>query len=486
MTITQEDKMNVTTSTTIHNLIESYPFMLDWLTGYHPDYVKLKNPVLRNTMGRVATIGMAASMANVAEDKLLGDIRAEVSRQTGEKIESAETSVGSPSPDKIETLKGLIRELHEGVPAETVKGRFAELVKDVAPGEIAEMEQQLIAGGLPQGEIKRLCDVHVQIFKDALENESRPAASPGHPVHTMMTENFAVKGVINSLRRLAETFDRDETEPLWDEADLLTGKLAQIERHYLRKEYQLFPFLEKQGFSGPSQVMWEIHDDIRKSLKSVQEAVAARDGEAFRSDVIPLVQMIEDMIYKEEHILFPVSLDLLDDAAWVAIRDGGEQYGYTLIHPMSLWRPKTEAVPAEEKRPGWDRLPLDTGLLSLGQINLIFKHLPIEISFVNENDEVAYYTELPEKIFPRSPGVIGRKVQNCHPPKSLDKVNRILAELKAGTRDVAEFWIQMKGKFLHIRYFAVRDASGNYKGTLETVQDVTGIRALEGEQRLMG
>ncbi len=131
------------------------------------------------------------------------------------------------------------------------------------------------------------------------------------------------------------------------------------------------------------------------------------------------------------------------------------------------------------------KVALDTGSLTPEQINLMLVHMPVDVSFVDENDTVVYYSATPERIFPRSPGVIGRKVQNCHPPKSLDTVNRILEAFKAGRRDEAEFWIEMDGKFIHIRYFALRDAGRRYRGCLEVSQDVTGIRALQGQKRLL-
>jgi len=130
-------------------------------------------------------------------------------------------------------------------------------------------------------------------------------------------------------------------------------------------------------------------------------------------------------------------------------------------------------------------ITLDTGRMTAGQINLMLKALPVDISFVDQNDEVAYYSATDDRIFPRSPGIIGRKVQNCHPPKSMGAVQTILDDFRAGRRDSAEFWITMQGRFVHIRYFALRGAGGVYKGCLEVSQDVTGIRALEGEKRLL-
>lgn len=130
-------------------------------------------------------------------------------------------------------------------------------------------------------------------------------------------------------------------------------------------------------------------------------------------------------------------------------------------------------------------LALDTGTLTSEQVNLLLTHLPVDISYVDENDTVIYYSATPERIFPRAPGVIGRKVQNCHPPKSVDVVDRILKAFRSGERDSAEFWIQSQGKFIHVRYFALRDGTGTYKGTLEVTQDATAIRALRGERRLL-
>jgi DUF438 domain-containing protein len=129
--------------------------------------------------------------------------------------------------------------------------------------------------------------------------------------------------------------------------------------------------------------------------------------------------------------------------------------------------------------------PLTNGDLTIRQIDMMLKNLPVDITFVDENDTVRYYSETPKRIFKRTPAVIGRKVQICHPPASVDKVIKILEDFRAGKRDVAEFWIQMSGKFIHIRYFAMRDEAGDYKGTLEVSQDLTELRKLEGEKRLL-
>ena len=132
-----------------------------------------------------------------------------------------------------------------------------------------------------------------------------------------------------------------------------------------------------------------------------------------------------------------------------------------------------------------DTLTLDTGTLTAEQVNLILTHLPVDVTFVDEKDEVRYYSATKERIFARAPGIIGKRVQDCHPPDSIHVVNRILDEFKAGAKDVAEFWMTLGEKFVHIRYFALRDGDGEYRGTMEVSQELTDIRTLEGERRLL-
>ena len=378
---------------------------------------------------------------------------------------------------RIEQLKGIIKELHEGKDAESQKKKFEELIKDVAPWEIAQMEQRLIAEGMPETEIKNLCEVHVQVFKEALEQKTVPGLPAGHPVHTLMLENREAEEILQEAEAITDYVR--EKDRLLSILDLL----AEIDRHYSRKENQLFPIIEKKGISGPSKVMWALHDDIRGFIKDVRKRVAENRMEKVAMEA--LAKMVSDMIYKEEHILFPMALETLSEEEWIKVKKGEEEIGYAWIRPETQWKPAAEsfqqALPAEKV----GSLNLDTGQLTAEQVNLVMIHLPVDISFVNENDEVVYYSASPERIFPRSPGVIGRKVQNCHPPKSVAMVERILSEFKAGTKSVADFWIQMKNKFILIRYFAVRDSDGKYRGCLEVSQDVTEIKKLEGQKRLL-
>jgi hypothetical protein len=250
--------------------------------------------------------------------------------------------------------------------------------------------------------------------------------------------------------------------------------------------------LEAHHFTGPSQVMWSIHDDIRAGLKRTREAFAESDPQGTITPLKEAIQAIRDMIYKEEHILFPASLDMLSDQEWIKVKEGEADIGFAWVVPDTGWPEdiikEPEDVPPEPAEVLQDiagTLSLDTGRMTLEQINLMLTHLPVDLSFVDENDRVAYYSEGPERIFPRSPAIIGREVRNCHPPNSVHLVNQILDAFKSGSRDTAEFWIELGGKFIYIRYFAVRDADGYYRGCLEVSQNLTQIRKLEGQQRLL-
>jgi DUF438 domain-containing protein len=470
--------MELTPKLKVNDLLAAYPFLKDFLIRLNPEFKMLDNPFMRKTVGRIASLQKAAMIGGMEVKKLLDDIAAEIRKQRGEDVTVSYGPEGRDEQDlKIETLKDIIKELHAGRDPESQKQKFNELIKDVAPWEIAQMEQRLIAEGMPETEIKNLCEVHVQVFKDALEQKSVPGLPAGHPVHTFMLENRVAEDILKELGEIGD-FSRER-----ERLQRLLDRLAEIDKHYLRKENQLFPLVETKGITGPSKVMWALHDDIRHFLKDVRKR--ATEDRMEKVAIEALVKMVNDMIYKEEHILFPMALETLSEDEWVKVRKGEEEIGYAWIRPETDWKPAEESFQQHLLEEKVGSLNLNTGQLTPDQVNLMLLHLPIDISFVNEQDEVIYYSATADRIFPRSPGVIGRKVQNCHPPKSFGMVQKILDEFRAGRRSYADFWIQMQGKFLLIKYFAVRDSEGRYRGCLEVSQDVTEIRRLEGQKRLL-
>ncbi|MGD2086533.1 MAG: DUF438 domain-containing protein [Candidatus Aminicenantes bacterium] len=471
----------------INDLLKKYPELLDFLVNKWPTFKKLKNPVLRKTIGKLATISQAAAMASINTATLLTEIAGEIERQTGQRPnilhgeDMAAVESFKDNAAREETLKDIIRDLHAGKDMDELKNRFQALIEDVEPSEIAQMEQKLIQEGMPEDEVKRLCDVHVKIFEESLEKHELPGAAPGHPVHTFMKENRKAEEIIQDLKKIVKEKN---------DISLLSKKFPELEKinfHYLRKENQLFPLLEKKGVSGPSSVMWAIHDDIRTQFKSVQALLTdSPDIQNIETELNALIKLIADMIYKEERILFPMALETLSKDEWIKVKKGEEEIGFSWVEPDPGWEPgikrETKTAPVEKNQ----GLDLQTGTLSLEQVNLMVNHLPVEISFVDENDEVRFYSHSKgHRIFPRSPGVIGRKVQNCHPGKSVHMVQSILEAFRSGEKDAADFWITLNGRFILIRYFAVRDEKGNYKGTLEVTQDITDVRELRGEKRLL-
>ena len=472
--------MKLSPDTKVNDLLKKYPFIKEFLVELDSHFKALENPLLRKTLGRVATLSKVAMIGGIELNKLLAEIAGAIKDKTGQdvEIEGIQKSEVITDPDqRIEALKNIIKDLHKGEDIKKLKQRFLSLIRDVAPSEIANMEQRLIDEGMPEEEVKRLCDVHVEVFKESLEDKVVPGLPAGHPVHTYMLENRAAEKIILKLQAIHDIGKEKDT--------LVSGlkELSKINLHYTRKENQLFPILEAHGISGPSKVMWALHDDIRKMIKDANEAAGA--GTISLDVLKTLFGTLNDMIYKEEHILFQMALETLGESDWVKVREGEEEIGFAWISAPEKWSPSEELFLENLPPEKIGSMNLDTGLLTVEQINLLLTHLPVDISYIDENDKVAYYSNTEDRIFPRSPGIIGRSVQNCHPSKSVDMVNRILDSFRDGTKSTAEFWIQLGGKFIHIRYFAIRDTQGTYKGCLEVSQDVTAIRGLEGEKRLL-
>ena len=342
----------------------------------------------------------------------------------------------------------------------------------------------------PPAEIQKLCDLHVQIFKESLDKADSPESTPGHPLHTLLQENKALRAILAETRHLLNRLEnaRSQTEIEGSRSELakLLDELSEIDKHYLRKENQLFPVLESKGVYGPPQVMWGIHDEVRSLLKEAK-ALFPEDLLASVQTTRRLVEKLEDMAYKEEKILFPMTLELFAEQDWERVRSGEEEIGYSWIGIATSVKAPPVAKGAIPKlmKTETQEIALETGSLSVEQIGLLLNSLPLDVTFVDEEDRVRFYSRGEKRIFPRTPAVIGRKVQNCHPPKSVAIVNKIIDGFRRGTKDVAEFWINLKGRLVHIRYFAVRDGKGKYKGVLEVVQDITDIQRLEGEKRLL-
>jgi hypothetical protein len=392
-------------------------------------------------------------------------------------------------------LRHLILQLHDGVAPGQVQKQLVRLLGQVPYGLVVEVEQELLAEGLPAQEVTRLCHLHGSALQGAIDLSAAPVAPEGHPAHTFHQENAALAVEIGALEAAAAELDPMDDLDAPGEAFLAVRErlnaLTDVEKHYLRKEHLLFPFLEKHGITGPPKVMWGKHDEARALLRGALDAVAAAPGSAAEARAVvglavkPAAQAIRDMIDREENILLPMALDTLDELEWWEIAQQSAEIGFCLVDPSDGWRPPSIPAPPATGEAKGGRIRLPTGSFSVKELEAILNALPLDATFVDAEDRVRYFTHGSERVFARSRAVLGRKVQHCHPPSSVDTVDRILEGFRSGRKDRAAFWIEMRGRFVHIEYVALRDAGGGYLGCLEVTQDLTGKRALAGEQRLL-
>ena len=386
-----------------------------------------------------------------------------------------------------QVLKDLLRELHQGKPVEAVKDRFNAITHDLEAGELALIEQSLVDEGLPVEEIQRLCDVHASVFKDALQRSPELNVPQGHPLHIFMLENRAIERLLTDeieplLRRIDQA---DDKKTVLELAGKL-GLLADIDKHYGRKENLLFPYLEKYEITAPPKVMWGVDDEIRAALKEVRALTLLYQGEKeeLLAKTRELLRQITEMIFKEEKILLPMAYETLSEDEWYQISRDADEYGYCLVEPEIAWKPERAGVQGEAG--GADgNVRFDTGLLTPKEISLIFNHLPVDITFVDAKGVVKFFSTPKDRIFPRTRTIIGRYVENCHPPASVHIVQDVVTNLVLGKKEHEDFWIRMGDKYVLIRYFAVRDESGKYIGTLEVTQDIAPLQAIDGEKRIL-
>lgn len=396
-------------------------------------------------------------------------------------------------------LKHMIQQLHRGQAPEEVRGQLSRMLGTVPYDDVVEVEQELINEGLPAEEVLKLCDIHTAALRGHISGDRQDEIPPGHPIHTFKKENEALKWELQQLDKLLESLDG-----LSDDASLtdLMGQirsrvhaLTDVDKHYKRKEELLFPFLEKHEITGPPQVMWGKHDEVREVLKSAVEGLNAwreMDVDEARSfaDLVlkPVAMAIDEMIYKEEEILFPMCLKTLTEKEWYEIYQGSLDIGFCLYDPTDQWQPEeamAEAAARDESHLGDKRVRLPSGAMTPEELTQVLNTIPFDLTFVDADDIVRYFTQGRERIFSRTRAILGRKVQMCHPAKSTHIVQQILDDFRSGRQSQAPFWIQMKGRFIHIEYFAIRSDEGDYLGCLEVSQDLTEKRALTGEQRLL-
>lgn len=397
--------------------------------------------------------------------------------------------------DKNSVINEIIRKLHAGVEVNELSKKFGEVIKTLTPSEILQIEEELIKEGASREEIQKLCDLHLTLFKNTLER-AQILVPEGHSIHILMEEHKALLELAEKLRAVtnkikeAKGFDGIEEDIKY--LEYIARHFKESESHYLREENVLFPYLEKHGITQPPAIMWAEHDKIRDIKKIFYRVIHTHKEASFQNFrkqlvevVISLSEMLTSHFYKENTILFPTALKVIDEKTWSDIKMQFDELGYCCFTPESaktIIRDKEKQTHSSGTE---DTLSFKTGTLPKEEMEAILNTLPVDITFVDKEDTVVYFNSSQERIFPRTRAVLGRKVQQCHPQKSIHIVNQILEDFKNHRKDIAEFWIDLKGRLIYIRYFAVRGQSGGYLGCMEVTQDITEIKKIEVEKKLL-
>lgn len=386
-----------------------------------------------------------------------------------------------------ELLKKIIKSLHSGTDIDDAKKEFKKHFEQVSTQEISQMEQALIKDGMKIEEVQNLCDVHAALFDGSISDIHKTkdhTQTPGHPVQVFMQENDRIEQLIKEEIELY-LGDDSKTAQLMLRVGL--DRLLEIDKHYKRKEYLFFPNLEKKGIDAPPKVMWAVDDEVRAELKTCIKDLSAieQDRLKIEENVKRVLAKIRDMIVKENNILMPLLIETISFFDWILIDSSSEELGYFIDKPKASWKKESVEEKVDEESFIEGEVKFDAGSLTPEVLNQMLNSLPLDMTFVDKDGHVKYFSQGSERIFDRPKTIIGRHVNMCHPPQSVHVVEEIVESFKSGEKNHEDFWIRMKDMFVYIRYFAVRSKTGEFLGTLEVTQNIKPIVELKGEKRLV-
>lgn len=392
--------------------------------------------------------------------------------------------------ERQQAILKILNFIQDGGELEEAKKMFQAAFDQVDVAEITAAERELIAQGLDPRKIQYLCNVHADVFKGNIKEnkENSEFEKPGHPVHTFKLENIVLKSLVNDalLPDLAkwEKGDKGALSKLRQELK----DLAKIHYHYARKETSMFPIMTKYGITAPPKVMWGVDDKIRKLIGQANLLISQKDINKVEVSkaIKETAHEVLEMIFKEEEIMLPMIDEVASEEDWSNVKNEEEQIGYTLIQKPMNWKPKEK--PKNDGPLSIDKLSslalnFAEGSLNLEQLSAILDLLPFALTFIDENDKVAYFGG-GANIFPHSKNAIGNSVYSCHLPESVPRVKKIFDDFHQGKKDKYEFWFKPRhmGRYLYLQYFAVRK-DNKYLGCLEVAQDVTDIRNWKNEKK---
>ena len=446
---------NINLDEPVASLIEKFPNLKNILKDL--GFTEITNPLALSTVGKMVSIKKGAKIKNIDLDLIKEKLREEGFNLVDEEIVN---DGGKEDKDRLELLKSYIERLSKGEDLEAVRSDFVKNFKDVSSKEIVHAEQELIMSGLPLEKVQKLCDIHSALFHESnIVDESQKDLEkiPGHPLNILGLENKKIKFLADEVKNSEDKLAK-------------IRELLKINSHYGKKAGLIYPLLKtKYNVSGPSDVMWAVDDEIRSDLSRIVKT-NSYDEESLNK----LLDRIYEMIYKEENILFPLLKENFTEEEWNKIYGDLEEYGLDLLDDVPLWKDyKPKEILPKEEEVSCGSLEFETGSLKIKEALQIFRTIDAELTFIDKDDFVRYYSEGKDKIFPRPKSCLNRDVASCHPPKVLPMVKSLLDDFKSKKRDRLVVCRDIKGKKILVKYLAVYDEAGAYMGTLETVEDIS-------------
>jgi DUF438 domain-containing protein len=400
---------------------------------------------------------------------------------------------------KILKLKEIIERLHKGEAADAVKVDFEEEFGTIAAEELAAAERTLMeSGDFTVDQVMKLCDVHAAVFGDsidAIHASERAEEKPGHPAFVFVKENEGLLSFLDGpFTAAVKGYRQEGSSAAIAELLVAVKELSTLDRHYARKENLLFPYMEKAGLTAPPKVMWGVDDEIRDLWKRVIASIEG-SGTVLEAELAQLEEQVRSMIDKENNILMPMLEGVMDAQAWITVARDSADIGYAFnggiegASPSDAtswyrWNATISGALDEPASSVDGEIVLPSGHMNTEELTWMLNSLPSDITFVGADDRVRYFSEGKERVFPRTRTIVGREVAHCHPPKSLGAVEALIADFKAGRKESESFWLQKGSSFILIRYFAVRNDKGEYLGVVESSEEISALRSLEGEKRL--
>ena len=506
-----EKKLDLSKS--VYDLVKEYPEVIDIMKGL--GFSEITNKVMLNSVGKIMTIPKGAKMKGVSMIDIVSafmkagfTLEGEMPNLQGDEaasakdapVETAATQVEEPKAsqntetneedtvtdsERVEQLKGFLKRLGTGEELGAVREDFASQFKHVEASEIMKAEQGLMREGTPLEEVQQLCDLHSALFHGSTIHEQMDAEhakveavleaqeksksvvalveTAGHPLNRLTEENKALDELIEAIR--PKVADKTAT---YDDVNTV----RQLSVHYAKKGDLLYPKLKVDyAIGGPSMVMWTVDGDIRDQLGDLAKSSQSVDDWYRRFD--ELLTRAQEMIYKEQNILFPICAENFTTQDWYQIYKDTAQYEEIFGVKRIAWPEADAALATQTRKSSGDdnTIGLIGGTLTVDQLDAMLNTMPMEVTFVDHEDINRYFND-GEKVFKRPTTAIGRDVFSCHPPKVEPIVRGIIDSFRKGDRDNVAVWLEKQGRPFYVNYMAVRDKNKKYLGTLELVQDM--------------